>query len=394
MLLTRLFLPTLFALSQATTPIAPVATSGEIFDEVVSVLDRWYYDKDFRSQKLPGLAAGLRERAHRAPDGKTERVVIKELLAQIPSSHLALISVETYRRVGSELASKALPTFGLQLIKLDGRYHATWVYEGGAAERAGILRGDEVLTIDGLAPAASPLLDWSTDDAALPDAEIHDLLAEDGARIRLEMQRGSGESFHAELVASDYCGALASEASVRIIEQNGQRLGYVHFWYMAFDTPSSLLKRVLTDDFADCDGLVLDLRGRGGSALECGRIKALLDPESGEWGRPLVALIDRSTRSAKEVIALEIKQAAVGQLVGERTAGAVVPAAFREVGGGAVLMFPWMTIGKFTDQLEGKGVAPDLEMADRIPYSAGADPILQAGIKRLLELHSAGEKSR
>ncbi|MFT7667522.1 MAG: carboxyl-terminal processing protease [Planctomycetota bacterium] len=394
MLLMRSVLPALLLFAQATTPSTEAIQSGELYEEVVSVLDRWYYDEEFRTHELPSLASQLRERAHQAQNSKAERAVIKELLAQIPSSHLALISMETYKRVGAELASKPIPTFGLQLINLQGHFYATWVYEGGPAELAGVKRGDEVLSIDGVSPAQSSVLDWSTDDASLPDAEIHDLHAKDGDSIQLQLLRSTGIELTASIECASYCGAQASEASVRIVERNGQKLGYVHFWYMAFDTPSALLERVLTEDFAECDGLILDLRGRGGSAIECVRIKALLNLESGKWKRPLVTLIDRSTRSAKEVIALEIKQEKVGKLVGERTAGAVIPASFRKLGGNAVLMFPWMTLGNYTEELEGKGVAPHQEVADKLPYSAGADPILDAGIELLTATCLASQERR
>jgi len=365
------------------TPVAQVTEveePGEVFDKVISVLDRWYHDKTFLADVLPGLAAGLRERAHAAPTPAAERAVINELLAQMRTSHLALISVEAYRLIGAELFGKATPSFGMQLTLRDGRHHATWVYEGGPASLAGVKRGDEVLSIDGLPPARSSRLDWSTDDAALSDAAMHALHAETGDRIRLELKRREGETLTVEIEALPYSGAMAAEASARIVESSGLRLGYVHFWYIQADAPSALLRSLLEDRFAACDGLILDLRGRGGSAMEAMMIQRLLDLEKGIWGRPLVALTDRGTRSAKEVIAQKIQVAGIGKLVGERTAGAVVPAAFKEVGGGAVLMFPMSSLGKLTEQLEGKGVKPDVKVVDVLPYTAGADPILEAGV--------------
>ncbi len=356
---------------------------GEVFDKVISVLDRWYHDKTFLADVLPGLAAGLRERAHAAPTPAGERAVISELLAQMQTSHLALISVEAYRLIGAELFGKPTPSFGMQLTLRDGRHHATWVYEGGPASLAGVKRGDEVLSIDGLPPARSARLDWSTDDAALPDAAMHALHAETGDRIRLELKRSEGETLTVEIEAAPYSGSMAAEASARIVESSGLRLGYVHFWYIQSDTPSALLRSLLEDRFAACDGLILDLRGRGGSAMEAMNIQRLLDPEKGIWGRPLVALTDRGTRSAKEVIAHGLQVAGIGKIVGERTAGAVVPAAFKEVGGGAVLMFPMSSLGKLTEQLEGKGVMPDVKVVDVLPFTAGADPILEAGVRVL-----------
>lgn len=367
---------------------------GEVFENVISVLDRWFPDKVFRADVLPGLAAGLRERAHAAPNPAAERAVINELLAQIPTSHLALISVEAYRLIGAELFGKPTPTFGMQLTLRDGSHHATWVYEGGPASLAGVKRGDEVLSIDGLPPRRSARLDWSTDDAALSDAAMHALHAETGDRIRLELKRCEGETLTVEIEASPYSGSMAAEASARIVESSGLQLGYVHFWYIQADAPSALLRSLLEDRFAACDGLILDLRGRGGSAMEAMKIQRLIDLEKGIWGRPLVALTDRGTRSAKEVIAHGIQVAGIGKIVGERTAGAVVPAAFKEVGGGAVLMFPMGSLGKLTEQLEGKGVVPDVKVADTLPYTAGADPILEAGVRVLSADCTALESGR
>ena len=51
-----------------------------------------------------------------------------------------------------------------------------------------------------------------------------------------------------------------------------------------------------------------------------------------------------------------------------------------------VLMFPSFTLGKYTEVLEFQGVEPDVEQADRLPYAAGRDPILSAGVTTILEL--------
>ena len=363
----------------------PAAVPGEVFDQVVSMLERWYYDKEFRVETLPGLAAPYRDQAWAAETLVAERAVVGQFLAEIPSSHLALLSIESYHRLGAELFGKSTPRFGLQLVHLEGRYHATWILEGGPADIAGVRRGDEVVTIDGLLPAACTRLDWSTDDAALPDAPVHALNAEEGdvVEIQLRRERDSDETFTVELTAVPYSGWEASDASVRVIEQGDERIGYVHFWFFQFDKPSTLMRSLIEGRFSECDGLVVDLRGRGGSALEVERLMRLFDLESGVWGRPLVALTDRRTRSAKEVIALRIQEENVGALIGERTAGAVIPATFKEVGGGAVLMFPSATIGQFSDRLEGKGVAPDVAVDDPVPFIAGADPILEAALRHL-----------
>ena len=96
------------------------------------------------------------------------------------------------------------------------------------------------------------------------------------------------------------------------------------------------------------------------------------------FGLPLVALTDAGTRSAKEVIAHEIRRRDIGMLVGEPTAGAVIPATFQPVSHDAVLMFPSFTLGRYTKQLEGQPVTPDVSVPDDL--RTPVDEILEGGI--------------
>ena len=91
------------------------------------------------------------------------------------------------------------------------------------------------------------------------------------------------------------------------------------------------------------------------------------------WGRPIVALTDRQSRSARDALAYEFKQRKLATVVGERTAGAVIPASFEPLGDETVLMFPSFTLGDYTKKLELKGLEPDISVERAGPYSAGHD---------------------
>ena len=75
-----------------------------------------------------------------------------------------------------------------------------------------------------------------------------------------------------------------------------------------------------------------------------------------------------------------LQRAGSAILVGERTPGAVIPATFRDVGDGMVLMYPAFTMGRHTRAIEGVGVTPDLEAPYRLAHAAGRDDILRAGL--------------
>ncbi len=357
----------------------------DLFDRVVRVLERNYYDVAERRERLPELAASLRARAGsrsqtETDQGAAQRALVQELLESLDASHLALYSRSAYQAMEAELSERPVPTLGLQLVEQAGRYYADWIYEDGPADRAGVRRGDEVLTIDGAAIAGSARLDWRTDDAALPDPPIHALLCKDGEVVELELGDARGGVRPISIQARPYSGAEAARASAAIYEVGPWRFGYVHLWFLSESTPVDLVRELLAQGFRDCDALLLDLRGRGGYASQVDRLASLFDAEHGGWDKPVVALIHSGTRSAKEMLAWTLREGERALLVGEHTAGAVVPASFADVGDGAVLMYPAFSLGRMTELLEGKGVEPDVAVAGPLADAEGEDPILSAGL--------------
>jgi carboxyl-terminal processing protease len=127
------------------------------------------------------------------------------------------------------------------------------------------------------------------------------------------------------------------------------------------------------------DALVLDLRGRGGSAGEVTRIVDLMRDYRKKTGRPVVALADRQSRSGKDILLYEFRQIGV-RIVGEASAVAVIPASFADVGYDSILMFPAVRLPKYTDLLELKPIQPDVLVERPGLFAAGRDGILEAGV--------------
>ncbi|NOT33352.1 MAG: hypothetical protein HOP12_04185 [Candidatus Eisenbacteria bacterium] len=379
----------------ATLPFEGHASEGRppLFERVVHALESRYYDKSFRETRLLQLADSLRPAARAAHSPAEERAVIWSLLSQVPATHLAIISQRTYRRWFAELGNELVATVGMELIEIEGRYYAWNVLEGGPAEHAGVRRWDPVLELDGVAVANSPRLDWRTDDAALGDRldpPIHALITPIGETVRLSLAGGRS----VEIVAAPYSTRLAAAASAHVVRQGGQRVGYFHLWYVHLQGVDAMLEEALSGPLRDADALVLDLRGRGGNAFMIPRLLAVLDGSTSGWQGPIVALIDRQSRSAKDVIAYELKQRGLARLVGENSAGAVIPATFEELGDSTVLMYPAFELPTYTRILELKGgVSPDVRVDRGSPGAPGRDPILDAGIAEASRLASAHRRS-
>jgi C-terminal processing protease CtpA/Prc len=367
-----------------------VHAPSALFDRVAAVLSANYYDVTYRASVLPALIARYRTAARASTSPLHEREVVRSFLAQIPASHLTLLSTTGRDLLQDELFGRPRPTLGFQLARVDGRYFVSMLLMGGPAAEAGIRSWDEIEAIGGVAPAESARLDWRTDDAHLNDTRdlpMHAVLVRDGESVRLTVVRRLGERHVVTVVARPYSAMEAARRSVACVDHGGVRVGYLRFWYLHMTGVPELLDDALSGALADSQALVIDLRGRGGSAPVVSRLLRLL--EAGPTRRfrgPVVALIDRQARSGKEALAYELRARGVARLVGEATSGAVIPAAFAELGMDAVLMFPPMTLPVYSEKLELQPTPPDVAVAWGGPYSGDTDPIRQAGLDEAARL--------
>jgi carboxyl-terminal processing protease len=376
---------TITASTLASAAAAP-SQAPTIFDNVAAVLRARYYDKNFREEKLPALIEKYRPDSDSPFDLNAQRTAAEKLLAQVPASHLGLLSEESFQYLIAELSGQARPTFGFQVVRIENGYFTFFVLEGGPAAQAGVRPWERVVSIDGTPAGESDRLDWAQKDAHLPidrDPPIHSILGKDNDEIALVLERVRGEQRTVKLKARPYSALQAAQVSARLVEVDGRRVGYVHFWFIHSTGVVEMLRELFAGEFAKADGLILDLRGRGGNGVVVPDILQLLS----NWKRPIVALIDRQSRSAKDALAYEFKQRRLATLVGEQTAGAVIPASFAKVGEKTMLMFPSFTLGEYTQKLELKGgVAPDVFVERAGPYSAGDDPIYDRGREELAAL--------
>ena len=369
---------------------------GETFDSVVTVLTHRYYDTTFVATTLKSLVAEFRPAATTTADAREEREVVWRFLARIPASHLALLSRTAAYDLWWNIPGERHPMMGMQLVQLDGRYFASMVLAGGPAALAGIRDWDEVVTIDSVPPAKSSRVDWRSDDAYLADDRdppVYGLRAFYGDE-RLQVVRAPGETVFVRVTPRSYSVLDAARASAQIITRDGVRIGYIHWWFMNSKGIEKGFRAALRGPLDSSQALVLDLRGRGGADKGIRDVLRLLVPGSHQqFVGPIVALIDRQTRSAKEMLAFQLRARGLARLVGEPTAGAVLGAGFEEISGSAILMYPGGAIPTYTDSIEGRPVVPDVVTAWGGPYSGGRDPILAAGLDeavRLVHTNGAG----
>jgi len=360
-----------------------------LLDQTEKIVSERYYNR----AALPAFRDTLdsyRETARTAADVGT---AIAEALRTLGGTHTGRFTpdqieyyelMDIFRPAGTDKNGDAIVPggridyagIGMVPRRIDGRLFVAQLYGGAPALKAGLRVGDEILSVDG--------------KPYEPIASFKDHVF---GSVTFQIRR------HADAPPLDigvpvvqmYPNRSLREAirqSVRIIEQDGRRIGYLRIWTYAAGGMNALLTEILSSEtLRSTDGLVLDLRSRwGGSASEAaefflGRARdmTVIDRNGKEkaviarFRKPLVAIVDQNTRSSMEIFAYSLQQAGV-PLIGTKTAGAVLAARAFLLDDHSLLELAVSDVKIDGKQLEGAGVTPGIAVPFDIRYAAGADP--------------------
>ena len=374
------------------------------FDQVWGLVRDRFYDPRLNGLDWQEQRMRFRPDAASAPSREDAAVVINAMLAKLGASH-------TYYYTPEEPAYYQLAdifTFALEHRGLDrvfprgevsypgigvfteadnqGRTFVTGVIEGAPAHGAGVLTGDEIVSVDNR-----------------PFRPVDSFRGKIGSPVSLEIRRASGAAPIAISVSPadlhpNEMFLRGLKESARLIVTDKARIGYVHVWSYASHRMQSALEDLMSDGpLKDADALVWDLRGGWGGAQP--QYLDLFNPraptmkitgrngETGfvdiKWRKPVAALINEGTRSGKEVLAYGFKEYRLGELVGHRTEGAVLAATAFLIGADGLLLLAVEDVLVDGQRLEGVGVTPTIEVPFDSRYAAGADPQLDRAVQVL-----------
>jgi carboxyl-terminal processing protease len=423
----------------------PRESYGTLLDAVVEATEKQFYDR----RRLGELgwrarAAAARPEVLAAADAAAAQSRINALLDELGASHTRLFGpddVEYYilldlfggagsRRLQETIfwgASVWYPGIGAFTAKVDGRHFIDGLLEGSPAERAGLRYGDELIAVD-----------------EQPYSPVAAFRGKVGGVAAVKYRRradGAVETAAVPVAAITPSRAFsaATTASARVIERDGERIGYVRIWSASsvsvLRTALRSLRhgreegQVLLEELGrggerialprsaasrpgpPLDGLIVDLRGKIGGNV--GAVKEFLEavdeqlnglelefsgPRNGEpsrRGRPpperrrdasprAVLLVDHHTRSALEIMSYGWQRRRFGPVLGTTTARAVLGARAFAMPGDYVLLLAINHSRVGGDVLEGRGVIPDRRIERPLAYANGADPVLEAAIEYLV----------
>ncbi|MHB2021551.1 MAG: S41 family peptidase [Candidatus Xenobia bacterium] len=340
----------------------------------------------------------LHEALHEAAAVRTEadcHAIINRMLSSLHQSHTGLYDaadpmfwylVGTFGNAPQRLLKHGRVVFedvGVFTQQTSGGTFVSAVLDGSPAQKGGLQVGDQIVSV-GHHPYHG-ILSWSGLSGHAIPVEIR--RRRDGPVLRLTLVPASVEPGQALVDAT--------RRSVRIIERAGKRIGYVHAWSFTREDVQSIVYDAIGRKFRGLDGMVLDIRdGLGGAGQDFMLPWLPHLPRLASTGRDgeemlypprpptTVVLINQGSRSGKEIIAYAFKKEGLATLVGSRTAGAVSAGRVFYLDDDSLLYVAVERIKVDGDELEGRGVDPDVVVSREIPWCAGRDPQLDAALSQ------------
>lgn len=256
---------------------------------------------------------------------------------------LRMLTTGKYGGIGSIIQQRPLPA---NSDKAKGRKKnvskdslATYAinpYEGKPAQRAGILAGDRILTIDGKTTQGLSVSEVS-----------NNLRGEPGTTVVLEIEReGVDKPFKVSIVREDIHLEPVSYATVIKADSLTEPVGYIAF--SEFTEGSALAFTNTLDDLYYNHGarkLIVDLRGNGGGIVDealqivnlfVDRDQTIVETKgkTSQSNRtyktrntprykdlPLIVLVDKNSASASEIVSGSLQDLHRATLIGQRTFG-------------------------------------------------------------------------
>lgn len=393
---------------------------NKYFDAIWESINAGFWDPNFNGVDWEDARERYRSRAVAAKDHESFACIVNQMLGELKTSHtryftkwdqgyyglqavfksavLADVSagetpvLEQYLQgLRSSQGEPHRSGIGVVTRKIDGRHYVTAVLGSSPAERAGIVLGDWLVEVDG--QPFHPIC--SFEDRA-------------GQEVLLTVQSNPSETSRrlVKVTPADNkereLFENASRASVEIVEHRGHRFAYARLWWLSGLAMRQVFASSLNMAEAS-EGMISDIRdGFGG-----GPYIEYIDPflrsnqkpivvesvyranrEKYDIGfnKPVIVLINNSSRSGKEVLAYCFKKWNKALLVGQRTAGYVTGGNIKQISQESFLYYG--ACMKFIDgkRLEGIGVEPDIEVPFDVRFAAGRDIQLERAKDEMVKL--------
>ena len=370
----------------ATTLVRGPQELTEAWDKATRIITQGFYAKATRGEEMKKIFAKWEPKAKSAANREEFGKVMNAMIDDFQDSHFAFLGNDSQgyylfdglSKIFAKKDGEPMPHIGAWFRATPTGQQVQMLLEGGPAAKAGLRKGDIVVSADGT--AFHPI------NSLKDKSEVALTYVRKGKNTQVKV---------APLVQPGIKMFLdATNRSARVIESGGKKYGYIHLWTQGGEDFVNAVHSAVAR-FQSTDGFILDLRdGFGGRPERYAdpffRPEVVLDwtiqgvqqKQYYGYGRPLVVIINEGSRSAKEVLSFILKKSKRATLVGHNTAGAVLGTTPLRLNEWAFLEVPIATVTADGVNLEDKGVAPDVYVKDEFD-DAGTDLMLKKAVEVL-----------
>lgn len=410
--------------AQTAAPLEPPKTKeSELrrrsFETVWTTINEKHFDPTFGGVDWVKVRATYEPKATAAKTNAELNAVLNRMLGELKLSHFSVYSPPTEARAAE--ASGGI--VGVELKMLDGKAVVSRVETNSSAEKAGIKTGFVIEKIDGkavagiLAPLEKNMTERGENErvknlyfertvAAFLEGKPETTVKIEALNAKNEPQIFDVKRYAAKNEMSEAMGNFPAQEVIFEAKRLENNVGYIRFnmWII----PQMAKIRAAIREFSDAKGIVFDLRGNpggvggmapgvaglltaektslGSMTSRSNEQKFIVYPQTNPFKGKVVVLTDYGSASTSEVFAAGLQETGLARIVGERTAGAVLPSVFTVLPTGAIFQY---VISDYKSPknilIEKRGVAPDTEIKQtRAALLAGRDLPLEEAVRQII----------
>lgn len=284
-------------------------SSGNKLSDVLSIIDKYYVDT-------------------LASDSLIE-VVLPELMAKL-DPHSVYIPAKDIAMANEELAG-SFYGIGIEFNMQTDTIYVINVLSGGPSQKAGVMAGDKIITVDDSVFAGRKL---STEKV------MKSIRGDKGSVVKLGVQRGDSK----DLVQINVTRGVIPINSIDISYMITDEIGYISVNKFGETTYKEFLNALTSLRKQKAKSLIIDLRGNSGGYLGAAvdmineflqegdnivymqgahqpRVNSMADGTGSFQGVKMAVLVDEFSASASEIFAGAIQDNDRGMIIGRRTFG-------------------------------------------------------------------------
>ena len=389
------------------------------FEKVWTTVNEKHYDPTFGGVDWKKMREIYEPKALAAKTDAEFHKILNQMLGELGLSHFNVIP----RRAEAAATTNASGGItGIELKMIDGKAVVSRVEKDSTAEKVGLKPGFIIEKIDGktvgelLAPIEKVVVEKKENNriaqlyrertvASFLDGKPETIAQIDAINGANKSQSFAVKRYVAKIEMSEAMGNFPPQAVVFESKLLDGNVGYIRFnmWII----PQIMKIREAVRSMKSADGIIFDLRGNpggvGGMATgvagllveeqtSLGSMKSrvseqkfIVYPQTDPFKGKVVILMDYGSASTSEVFAAGMQEINRATIVGETSAGGVLPSLFDKLPTGAIFQYAISDYKSPKNVLiESRGVIPDKEIKlTRQSLLDGRDNQIEEAVKQI-----------